>query len=99
MNNRLIEICSLLNIPQATVSHVCGIGRPTVNEWFTQKRVIPKRHLETLSVFYGISIESLTKEEPLTTPEKIRVFEQYIQKRIGQEVHIRIRRQSPHNPA
>ncbi|PGK52127.1 hypothetical protein CN918_30515 [Priestia megaterium] len=99
MNDRLIEICSLLNIPQVSISKICGVGRPTVNEWFTGKRPVPKHHIQTLSLFYGVPAEALVKEKPLTNREMVLVFQHFIEKKIGQEVHIRIRRPSPHNPA
>jgi transcriptional regulator with XRE-family HTH domain len=50
-------------LTQAEIHRICDVSRPSVSQWVSGTRNIPRRRAAQLSVHFGIPMEELMSEE------------------------------------
>ena len=56
-NNRLISLRVDNDLYQKDIANIIGIGRRTYTSYETNTKIIPLKHLNTLSNYYNVSID------------------------------------------
>lgn len=56
-NTRLLELREYNFLHQKDIAQILNIDRPTYSTWETNLKIIPLKHLNTLSNYYNISMD------------------------------------------
>ncbi len=59
-NDRLFELREYNNLTQKNVGAILGVRQQTYAEWEKGKKIIPLKHLITLTKYYKVSLDYLT---------------------------------------
>ena len=59
-SNRLFELREYYNLTQKELAAACNLQRRTYSSWETNTKIIPLKHLNTLSNFYNVSMDYLS---------------------------------------
>ena len=85
-NNRLISLRVDNDLYQKDIANIIGIGRRTYTSYETNTKIIPLKHLNTLSNYYNVSIDYILNLSDTRTNINIKNINELNRKEIGSRI-------------
>lgn len=85
-NNKLLDLRDYSDLYQREIASELCISRRTYSSWETNTRIIPLKHLNTISNYYGVSMDYIMGLSKIKTSPKIKNLEMLSKTKIGKRI-------------
>lgn len=85
-DNKLLDLRDYNDLYQREISEEIGITRRTYSSWETSNRIIPLKHLNSLSNYYGVSMDYIMRLSKIKKNPKVKNIEVLDKVKIGKRI-------------